>query len=187
MLPLLSSFSYTKSSALQHQILSCYRPPDAPWYLQIFPWWTDFLIVPVFAFVCSLSNFQPASCRPACEDLAIMTIIGCISYAANELLVNMYAEYSVFMATVGAFCVAWLGHGWARITGRSAFNAMVTGVLFLVPNGLSENGGITTNGNGVTIGKNIIAVSISIGVGLFVGQLFSFIFPKKSLRNHFAF
>lgn len=134
-LPPVSTFTFTKTSTLQHQVLSCYRPPGDPWYLRTVPDWTQFFIVPMFAFVCSLCNFQPASCRSSRIDLAVMTIIGCASYTTNTL-VNIYFGYAPLMSTVGAFTVAFMGNGWARATGRSAFGAMVTGVLFLVPVGV---------------------------------------------------
>ncbi|KIM84936.1 hypothetical protein PILCRDRAFT_5955 [Piloderma croceum F 1598] len=58
---------------------------------------------------------------------------------------------------------------------------MVTGVLFLVPSGLSQAGGITTNTDGIDVGTSIISVSIGITVGQFMSQALIHCFDHSKL------
>ena len=48
--PLTGTFTFTSEAPAvrEHIIVGCYRPPDFPWYLQPFPWWSQFIIVPLF-------------------------------------------------------------------------------------------------------------------------------------------
>jgi hypothetical protein len=89
--------------------------------------------------------------------------------------------------------------------GGTAFTAMVTGVLFLVPvraffccklclyaksvfqSGLSSAGGITANGNGIDIGGAMIAVTIGITVGLFMSQSIVYTFGARKNAAVFSF
>jgi len=56
---------------------------------------------------------------------------------------------------------------------------MITGVLFLVPSGLSAAGGITGDGSGIDIGGAMIAVTIGVNVGLFMSQAIVYAFGSK--------
>jgi hypothetical protein len=71
--------------------------------------------------------------------------------------------------------------------GGTAFTSMVTGVLFLVPSGLSQAGGITADGSGVDIGSAMIAVTIGITVGLFMSQALVYMFGSRKNAAVFSF
>lgn len=81
------SFSNTTGVDLPDIAEGCFRNPDWPWYLQELPWWTLFILVPVFSFMSSLGNMQPFKTK----DLPVMVIISCASYAANTA-----ANYYIF-------------------------------------------------------------------------------------------
>jgi hypothetical protein len=52
---------------------------DYPWYLQQpFPFWSQFITVPLFSILSSLSNLQWREL-----DLVVMVIISCISFAVK--------------------------------------------------------------------------------------------------------
>ena len=59
--PLEGTFTFVSGApySREHIIDGCYRPPTFPWYLQPFPWWTQFIIVPIFSIMSSLANLQP--------------------------------------------------------------------------------------------------------------------------------
>lgn len=128
--PLVGTFTITNASYVptEHIIDGCMRPLDAPWYLQPFPWWTQFLIVPLFATLSSLANLQPVDL-----ELITMVAIACISYSANKLT-NVYIHNRLdIVSAIGAFTVGVLGTIYGRTKRGTPFTAMITGILFLVP------------------------------------------------------
>lgn len=129
--PLTGTFTFTNSTPFirEHIIDGCYRPPTFPWYLQPFPWWSQFIIVPIFSVLSSLSNLQPVWTW----DLVVMVVISCVSYAANKIANHFIFGRSDIVSSIGAFAVGLLGNLYSRRMGGTAFTAMVTGVLFLVP------------------------------------------------------
>lgn len=179
----------------------CYRPPNFPWYLQPFPDWCAFIIVPVFSLLSSLANLQPFKSR----QLPVMVIISCCSYASNKVANHYIFNRSDVVSAIGAFTVGLLGNIYSRKMGGTAFTSMVTGVLFLVPvsrvlshhipkltmvhsqSGLSQAGGITANGNGIDIGGAMIAVTIGITVGLFMSQALVYMFGTRKNAAVFSF
>jgi hypothetical protein len=98
-----------------------------------------------------MSNMQPL--RSA--NMISMVVISCISYTANKLATRYIFENSEVVSVVGAFVTGILGNLYALKFGGSAFTMMVTGVLFLVPSGLSaasSNEGMTA-GSSIALGK----------------------------------
>ncbi|TFK75777.1 DUF1212-domain-containing protein [Pluteus cervinus] len=161
----------------------CYRPKGGPWYLQPFPLWTAFIIVPLFSILSSLNNLQPFKSK----QLPVMVIISCCSYASNRVANHYIFNRSDVVSAIGAFTVGLLGNIYSRKMGGTAFTSMVTGVLFLVPSGLSQAGGITANGNGIDIGGAMIAVTIGITVGLFMSQALVYTFGTRKNAAIFSF
>lgn len=129
--PLTGTFTFTNSTPFirEHIVAGCYRPPTFPWYLQPFPWWTQFIIVPLFSILSSLANLQPFWTW----DLVVMVVLSCVSYAANKIANHFIFNHSDIVSAIGAFAVGLLGNIYSRKMGGTAFTAMVTGVLFLVP------------------------------------------------------
>jgi hypothetical protein len=107
----------------------CYRPQTAPWYLQPFPTYCAFVIVPIFSLLSSLANLQPFRSR----QLPVMVVISCCSYASNKVANHYIFNRSDVVSAIGAFTVGLLGNVYSRRMGGTAFTSMVTGVLFLVP------------------------------------------------------
>ncbi|KAK0490848.1 DUF1212-domain-containing protein [Armillaria novae-zelandiae] len=184
-MPLVGTWTFTHAVSLtQHDIINaCYRPKRFPWYLQPFPTWTAFIIVPVFSLFSSLANLQPLKSK----QLPIMVAISCCSYASNKVANHYIFNRSDVVSAIGAFTVGLLGNIYSRKMGGTAFTSMVTGVLFLVPSGLSQAGGITANGNGIDIGGAMIAVTIGITVGLFMSQALVYMFGTRKNAAVFSF
>ncbi|KAI0788559.1 DUF1212-domain-containing protein [Abortiporus biennis] len=183
--PLSGTFSFTNAAPpdREHIINGCYRPPTFPWYLQPFPWWTQFIIVPLFSVLSSLSNLQPLWTH----DMGVMVFISCVSYGANKVADHYIFNRSDVVSAIGAFAVGLLGNIYSRKMGGTAFTSMVTGVLFLVPSGLSQEGGITAQGNGIDIGGAMISVTIGITVGLFTSQAIVYMFGSRKNAAIFSF
>ncbi|KAG5634310.1 hypothetical protein H0H81_002462 [Sphagnurus paluster] len=184
-IPLVGTWTFTHSIPVnQYDIqLGCYRPKSFPWYLQQFPSWTVYIIVPVFSTLSSLANLQPIKSK----QLPVMVVISCASYASNKIANHYIFNRSDVVSAIGAFTVGLLGNIYSRKMGGTAFTSMVTGVLFLVPSGLSQAGGITANGNGIDIGGAMIAVTIGITVGLFMSQALVYAFGSRKNAAVFSF
>ncbi|KIY74124.1 DUF1212-domain-containing protein [Cylindrobasidium torrendii FP15055 ss-10] len=184
-IPMTGTWTFTHAVPLfQHEIIdACYRPSTFPWYLQPFPWWTAFIIVPLFSLLSSLANLQPLRSK----QLPVMVVISCASYVSNKVANHYIFNRSDVVSAIGAFTVGVLGNIYSRKMGGTAFTSMVTGVLFLVPSGLSQAGGITANGNGIDIGGAMIAVTIGITVGLFMSQALVYMFGTRKNAAVFSF
>ncbi|KAJ3802026.1 hypothetical protein GGU11DRAFT_813697 [Lentinula aff. detonsa] len=184
-LPVIGTWTFTHAvPSNQVDIVDgCYRPKHFPWYLQSFPTWTAFLIVPAFSLLSSLANLQPFRSK----QLPVMVVISCASYASNKIANHYIFNRSDVVSAIGAFTVGVLGNAYSRKMGGTAFTSMVTGVLFLVPSGLSQAGGITANGNGIDIGGAMIAVTIGITVGLFMSQALVYMFGTRKNAAVFSF
>jgi len=186
-LPSFGSFTFTNGSAplLTHMHEGCFRPPGNPWYLHPFPFWSQFITVPLFSTLISLSNLQPWR-EP---DLGVMVIISCVSFVANKAADHFIFNRSDVVSAIGAFVIGLLGNIYSRIFSGTAFTVMVTGVLFLVPTGLSQAGGgaITASGNGIDTGSVMIAVTIGITVGLFMSQALVYMFGTRKNAAMFSF
>ncbi|KAJ3716306.1 hypothetical protein DFJ43DRAFT_1100995 [Lentinula guzmanii] len=184
-LPVIGTWTFTHAvpSSQADIVDGCYRPKHFPWYLQSFPTWTAFLIVPTFSLLSSLANLQPFRSK----QLPVMVVISCASYASNKIANHYIFNRSDVVSAIGAFTVGVLGNAYSRKMGGTAFTSMVTGVLFLVPSGLSQAGGITANGNGIDIGGAMIAVTIGITVGLFMSQALVYMFGTRKNAAVFSF
>lgn len=123
------TFSHTVLPSELNIVDGCYRPKSFPWYLQPFPVWTAFIIVPLFSFLSSLSNLQPLRSK----QLVVMVVISCCSYGTNKVANHYIFNRSDIVSAIGAFTVGLLGNVYSRKMGGTAFTSMVTGVLFLVP------------------------------------------------------
>ncbi|KAI0322700.1 hypothetical protein OF83DRAFT_1048844 [Amylostereum chailletii] len=169
----------------------CYRDPVWPWWRQPFPFWTLYFLVPLYSTCSSLSNLQSwRSWR-----LPTMVIFSCCSFAANKAG-NMFLGDSVDIASAaGALVIGLLGNFYSRFTGGTAFTAMVTGVLFLVPSGLAQAGGLTGNYgsstdqyySSFTLGLRMINVAVGVTIGLFVSQTIIYAFGTRKNGGHMAF
>ncbi|KAI9461023.1 hypothetical protein BJY52DRAFT_1211344 [Lactarius psammicola] len=174
-----------------HISRGCYRDPDWPWYRQPFPWWTMFFLVPLYSTCSSLSNLQ--SFRSS--RLPIMVIFSCCSYTANKASTWFLADKGALAPAAGALVIGLLGNIYSRWSRGTAFTSMVTGVLFLVPSGLAQAGGLTGNYDSsvqqyyssFTLGLRMIQVAIGVTIGLFVSQSLIYAFSATSSAAEMAF
>ncbi|KAL0580824.1 pheromone-regulated protein prm10 [Marasmius crinis-equi] len=175
----------------QHIVKGCYRNPSWPWMKQSFPWWTLFIMVPIYSTSSSLSNLQ----RFRSKELIVMVLFSCCSYAANRSASIVLPGRSDLVSATGAFVIGILGNLYSRMAGGTAFTSMVTGVLFLVPSGIAQGGGITQTfrssaeqySTGFTLGLRMLSVASGVSIGLFVSQVLVYLFGHRKNAAHFAF
>ncbi|KAI0068289.1 DUF1212-domain-containing protein [Artomyces pyxidatus] len=185
------SFGFVNTTNSLHMMKGCYRDPAFPWYRQPFPYWTLGFLVPIYSLCSSLANLQTwRSSR-----LPIMVLFSCCSYSANKAANWALEDRGDIASAAGALVVGVLGNLYSRFARGTAFTSMVTGVLFLVPSGLAQAGGLTGNyDNSVqqyyssfTLGMRMIRVAIGVTIGLFVAQSIIYLTGAADSATNMAF
>ncbi|KAI5835310.1 hypothetical protein K523DRAFT_291739 [Schizophyllum commune Tattone D] len=179
------------SYQLEHLTHGCFREPDWPWWKQPLPWWTAFFLVPLYSTCSSLNNLQSYRSK----QLPIMVIFSCCSYTANRLVASVLPGRPDLVAAAGSFVIGILGNLYSRIAHGTAFTSMVTGVLFLVPSGIAQSGGVTQTyhssaeqyTDGFTLAVRMSCVSSGVTIGLLVSQVIVYLFGRRKNAAHFAF
>ncbi|KAG1825753.1 uncharacterized protein BJ212DRAFT_295650 [Suillus subaureus] len=175
-----------------HIVNGCYREPNWPWWRKELPWWTLFFLVPAYSLCSSLSNLQ----KLRSWQLLVMVVFACCAFVANRLSNNYLPGKSDIISASGALVIGVLGNVYSRVMRGTAFTAMVTGVLFLVPSGIGQGGGLLSSDEtsstqqysaGLQLAIRIIEVAIGITVGLFVSQIFVYALGRRKNAAHFAF
>ena len=125
------TFVGDSSASAPHTVQGCYRAPHWPWYLQPLPYWTLFFLVPVFAFCCSMNHMQHWWSR----QMVVMVSIACVAFWIARLCNLKFGlhDHPDYVSLIGSWLVGILGNGYSRRFGGTAFTAMLTGVLLLVP------------------------------------------------------
>ncbi|KAJ6627094.1 DUF1212-domain-containing protein [Mycena sp. CBHHK59/15] len=173
----------------------CIRDPRWGWVRQPLPWWTMFLLVPMYSICSSLSNLQNAKTWHGRKQLAIMVTFSCCSWSANKATSLVLPNRTDIISAAGAFVIGCLGNGYSRLFRGTAFTSMVTGVLFLVPSGIAQGGGLTQTyrnsadqySNGFSLALRMISVACGVTIGLFVSQVLVYLFGSSKHVAHFAF
>lgn len=80
----------------------------------------------------------------------VMVTIACISFVITRLCNIKFGlvNHPDYVSLIGSWIVGILGNGYSRRFGGTAFTAMLTGILLLVPDGLSAAGGLSSNYQG---------------------------------------
>ncbi|TCD65656.1 hypothetical protein EIP91_002329 [Steccherinum ochraceum] len=189
--PLEGAFEFVNVGKGGNVIKGCYRSPHWPWYQQPFPWWSLFILVPVYSFCSSLANLQAMDSI----QLPIMVLFSCLAYAANRGANELISNRGDIVSAFGALVIGLCGNVYSRVVGGTAFTSMVTGVLFLVPSAIGNGGGLIQNystssaeySSGFSLGVRMIQVAIGVTIGLFIAQIFVYALGRRKNAAHFAF
>ncbi|THV06006.1 DUF1212-domain-containing protein [Dendrothele bispora CBS 962.96] len=179
------------NSEEENIIKGCIRDPSWNWYRQPFPFWTLFFLVPLYSTCSSLSNLQ----RFRSVQLPVMVFFSCCAYAANKAASLALPGRTDLVSAIGAFVIGLLGNLYSRVIGGTAFTSMVTGVLFLVPSGIAQGGGLNQTfrsaaeqySTGFSLGLRMISVASGVTVGLFASQVLVYCLGTRKNAGHFAF
>ncbi|KAH9486583.1 Pheromone-regulated membrane protein 10 [Psilocybe cubensis] len=181
----------TTGNAPDHTIKGCIRLPMWPFWRQPLPWWTLFFLVPIYSTCSSLSNLQYWRSL----QLPLMVLFSCCAYAANRAASLVLPGRTDIVSAAGAFVIGTLGNIYSRVVRGTAFTSMVTGVLFLVPSGIAQGGGVTQTyhssaeqySSGFSLALRMITVAAGVTIGLFVSQVIVYLFGTRKNAAHFAF
>ncbi|CED84924.1 Domain of unknown function DUF3815 [Phaffia rhodozyma] len=170
---------------------SPYRKDNPPWYRATIPQWYYFLTAPSFVLLLALRNGQPL----VRKETLIMVVIGCAGFVANTFSGRAFTNRPDLCSCIGACTVGLLGGLYARFSRGSAFVMMVPGILFQLPSGLADNGGLlkfaseATSGDadsyasGFDVAEQLIEVALGLTVGLFLAGAFLNLFVSQSRRG----
>ncbi|EKM84209.1 hypothetical protein AGABI1DRAFT_124531 [Agaricus bisporus var. burnettii JB137-S8] len=172
-------------------IKGCLRDDSWSWWRQPLPWYAVFVLVPLYSVCSSLSNLQDWRSF----QLLVMVVFSCAAYAANKATSNLLPGRTDIVSAAGAFVIGLLGNVYSRVVRGTAFTSMVTGVLFLVPSGIAQGGGLNQNYHnsseqysvGFSLALRMISLASGVTVGLFVSQVLVYLFGSRKNGAHFAF
>jgi len=157
-------------ASLQKGNVMCVRGADWEWWRSDVSAYWLFLLVPAFSFFLSLWNLQPVRSR----ELPVMVAISIAGYIANRLATTFIFDRSDIVSFIGATVIGLLGNLYSRLFNGTAFTAMATGVLFLVPSGIAAAGGLAMDGaEGYTSGLSVAFKMLSVSIGITTGLFFS--------------
>ncbi|KAI1329885.1 pheromone-regulated membrane protein [Xylariaceae sp. FL0255] len=151
------------------------------------------LLVPTYIVL------QAILIRSRPRQIPVQVLFGSAAYTVN-FFVSKYTTAQV-ADTASAFTLGVLGHLWARSHHAFAFASVVTGIMILVPSGISAQGGLVSGiatplfNNGTTdaqqvyeqniyqsfsVGAQMIQVGVGLATGLFVSALVVYPFGRKN-------
>ncbi|KAJ7630769.1 hypothetical protein FB45DRAFT_979018 [Roridomyces roridus] len=176
----------------KHIMQGCFRDPRWSWIRQPVPWWALMYLVPLYCVSSSLGNLQKVHTWHSRKQLAIMVFFSCCSYTANKAINEVLSDRLDIVSATGAFVIGCLGNTYSRLMRGTAFTAMVTGVVFLVPSGIAQGGGLTQEykssadqySEGFSLALKMISIACGVTIGLFGIYLFG---NQKKNVAHFAF
>lgn len=125
------TFTNTTETVAADTVQGCFRNPGWAWYLQPLPYWSLFILVPLFAFCSSMNSQQHWWSR----QMLVMVFIACMSFLLTRLA-NLHwglEDHPDYVSLIGSWLVGILGNGYSRRFGGTAFTSMLTGILLLVP------------------------------------------------------
>ncbi|KIL71770.1 hypothetical protein M378DRAFT_64587 [Amanita muscaria Koide BX008] len=183
--------TFVSSAVDSNLIKGCYRDPSWSWLKRPLPTWTIFLLVPLYSLCSSLANLQ----NWKSVQLPVMVFFSCAAFAANHAASLVLPGRTDLVSAVGAFAIGCLGNIYSRLIRGTAFTSMVTGVLFLVPSGIAQGGGVSQTyqtsaerySNGFALAMRMISVAAGVTVGLFVSQVAVYAFGTRKHGALFAF
>ncbi len=91
----------TVSRQYQYQIVGCFRDPTWQWWRQPLPFWSLFILVPLYSLFSSFWNLQPYKSK----QLPVMVAISCFSFAARKGLMHYIGTRNEIVSAVGAFVI----------------------------------------------------------------------------------
>ncbi|TIA90835.1 hypothetical protein E3P99_01363 [Wallemia hederae] len=147
---------------------STVHTPDAPFYQQTVPQYWYILCVPMYAIFISLRNKASIKSR----ELPLMVIIAVCGYTVNFFVKQRISRIDLSSA-VGSFTVGLIGNLWGKFTtSRPAFTMTASGIMLLLPTGLSDGGILsvaTTSASNSSLGLGTSGSLIQAAIGLTVG------------------
>ncbi|KAH8833204.1 hypothetical protein DL96DRAFT_1677403 [Flagelloscypha sp. PMI_526] len=136
-----------------------------------------------YSFISSLSNLQ----HWKSPQIVVMVVFSSVSWTVNRICGLVLSGKSDIVSAAGALTIGVLGNMYSRLVGGTAFTVMVTGVMFLVPSGIAQLGGVTSSSttsrdqyaNGFALAMRMLIVACGVTIGLLGSQCLVYAFGSS--------
>ncbi len=149
------------------------------------------LTAPAYSICLSLRN-QAKITR---KEFPVMVLIACGGWACNHFAAKATAlsRRQDVTAALGSLAVGTMANVYGRIFDGRSFVVSVPGILFQLPSGLSNGGGLlnfasnqdstSAFASGFTVAQSLVEVALGLTVGLFASTVLSYLLGGRKMRN----
>ncbi|EST08120.1 protein of unknown function DUF3815 [Kalmanozyma brasiliensis GHG001] len=169
---------------------NCVRNSDVWWQRDVPEIWA-ILTAPAFTICLSLRN-QAKITR---KEFPVMVLIACGGWACNHFSAKTTAlsRRQDVTAALGSLAVGVMANLYGRFFDGRSFVVSVPGILYQLPSGLSNGGGLLNFANnsdstsafssGFTVAQSLVEVALGLTVGLFASTVLSYVLGGNKIRN----
>ncbi|ETS61477.1 hypothetical protein PaG_04515 [Moesziomyces aphidis] len=166
------------------------RHTDQWWRSDVAEIWA-ILTAPAYSICLSLRN-QAKITR---KEFPVMVLIACGGWACNHFAAKATAlsRRQDVTAALGSLAVGTMANVYGRIFDGRSFVVSVPGILFQLPSGLSNGGGLlnfasnqdstSAFASGFTVAQSLVEVALGLTVGLFASTVLSYLLGGRKMRN----
>ncbi|SNX86927.1 related to PRM10 - Pheromone-regulated protein, proposed to be involved in mating [Melanopsichium pennsylvanicum] len=149
------------------------------------------LTAPAYSICLSLRN-QAKITR---KEFPVMVLIACGGWACNHFAAKAAAlsRRQDVTAALGSLAVGIMANIYGRIFDGRSFVVSVPGILYQLPSGLSNGGGLlnfasnqdssSAFASGFTVAQSLVEVALGLTVGLFASTVLSYLLGGRKVRN----
>ncbi|KAJ1972555.1 pheromone-regulated protein prm10 [Dimargaris xerosporica] len=135
-----------------------------------------FLFFPIISF-----NFN-MYLKADLIDYIPMTLISAAGFTTNYFA-SQYFDANYFAPAIASFVIATLSNVYSKLFSQMAISSILAGILLLVPGSLGVKGSLSMltsdNNQAYEFSLQMVIISLSVSVGLFVSSLLVYPFGKK--------
>ncbi|CAO1630014.1 unnamed protein product [Parajaminaea phylloscopi] len=177
----------------ERSVNTCTEVHDpAKWWKAPVPMVWAFLTVPMYATCLALRNQAKVNRK----EFPAMVLIACAGWACNHYAATAKAlsGRQDITSALGSLAVGILSNLYGRFFDGRSYVVAVVGVLYQLPSGLSNGGGLlnfaqtssdgTDNFNsGFTVAQSLVEVALGLTVGLFAATMLAYVLGGRKERR----
>ncbi|GAC94744.1 hypothetical protein PHSY_002317 [Pseudozyma hubeiensis SY62] len=161
------------------------------WWQRDVPEVTAVLTAPAYSMSLSLRN----QAKVTRKEFPVMVLIACGGWACNHFAAKATAlsRRQDVTAALGSLAVGLMANLYGRMFDGRSFVVSVPGILYQLPSGLSNGGGLLNFANqsdsssafasGFTVAQSLVEVALGLTVGLFAATVLSYLLGGRKMRN----
>ena len=169
----------------------CSQRHNGTWYQSTVPEIWSILTAPAYSICLSLRN----QAKVTRKEFPVMVAIACGGWACNHFAAKATAlsRRQDVTAALGSLAVGIMANVYGRIFDGRSFVVSVPGILYQLPSGLSNGGGLLNFANqsdssaafssGFTVAQSLVEVALGLTVGLFAATVLSYLLGGRKVRN----
>lgn len=168
----------------------CGNHNDRWWQSNVGEVWSV-LTAPAYSTCLSLRN----QAKVTRKEFPVMVLIACGGWACNHFAAKATAlsKRQDVTAALGSLAVGLMANFYGRLFDGRSFVVSVPGILYQLPSGLSNGGGLLNFANntdstsafasGFTVAQSLVEVALGLTVGLFAATVLSYLLGGRKVRN----